>query len=236
MGPIYNDYDDYLPPIHFRINEPTTNPWTPGGNNITMGDVFYWFSLNPLIPGTPMPGAKWLEKDPLAHIESNGVDKSSWHKVLSCPSATMDDRVMGNISYQANVGMGHSYFLYNLGWMHQYEQDTSINATKSSKWHRVSSIKYASIHVNLLDGTRIVTSGDANVKTLVATCARYPTDIKLPYFRHGRQINLSFTDGHVEAVGYDKSQKRNSSVGNEFYFCTDYYWYPGVNMPGGEMR
>ena len=231
-----NDYDDYLPPIHFRINEPATNPWTPGGNNITMGDVFYWFSLNPLIPGTPMPGSEWLRKDPLAHIESNGVDKSSWHKVLSCPSATMDDRVMGNISYQANVGMGHSYFLYNLGWMHQYEQDTSINATKSSKWHRVSSIKYASIHVNLLDGTRIVTSGDANVKTLVATCARYPTDIKLPYFRHGRQINLSFTDGHVEAVGYDKSQKRNSSVGNEFYFCTDYYWYPGVNMPGGEMR
>ena len=201
-----------------------------------MGDVFYWFSLNPIIPGTPMTGAKWLEKDPLAHIESNGVDKSSWHKVLSCPSATMDDRVMGNISYQANVGMGHSYFLYNLGWMHQYEQDTSINATKSSTWHRVSSIKYASIHVNLLDGTRIVVSGDANVKTLVATCARYPTDIKLPYFRHGRQINLSFTDGHVEAVGYDKSQKRNSSVGNEFYFCTDYYWYPGVNMPGGEMR
>ena len=98
-----NDYDDYLPPIHFRINEPATNPWTPGGNNITMGDVFYWFSLNPIIPGTPMTGAKWLEKDPLAHIESNGVDKSSWHKVLSCPSATLDDRVIGNTSYQANL-------------------------------------------------------------------------------------------------------------------------------------
>ena len=115
-----NDYDDYLPPIAFRINEPNSNPYTPGGNNITMGDVFYWFSLNPLIPGTPMPGAEWLKKDPLAHIESNGVDKSSWHKVLSCPSATMDDRVMGNISYQANVGMGHSLTLYKQGWMHQY--------------------------------------------------------------------------------------------------------------------
>ena len=36
-----NDYDDYLPPIAFRINEPASNPWGTYGDNITISDIFY---------------------------------------------------------------------------------------------------------------------------------------------------------------------------------------------------
>ena len=227
-----NDYDDYLPPIAFRINEPASNPWGTYGDNITMGDIFFWFTLNPIIPGTPMPGAEWLKKDPLAYIEQDKEDKSSWHKVLLCPSAAKSERVMGNIAYQANVGMSHSLYIQGCTWMHQSIGDSSIYGAKAATWHRVSSIKYASIHVNYVDGLKMPYS----FGTMPATCARYLSDIGLPYFRHGLNANLSFTDGHVEAVNYDKSQKRNHDNGDEFYLCTDYYWYPGINMPGGEKR
>ena len=62
-----------------------------------MGDVYYWFSLNPLVPGTPLTGAQWLAKDPAAVIGNGEADKSAWHKSLLCPSCPTNQRVMGNL-------------------------------------------------------------------------------------------------------------------------------------------
>lgn len=228
-----NDSDDYLPPIHFRSGEPSTNPWTPAGSNITMVNTWTWFCLNPIIPGTPMDGATWLNKDPLAYVENNGADQSAWHKMTMCPSAGSQDRVMGNVTYQANVGMSHSYTLKNQTWMHK-SSDSSTNGTQASTWHRISSIKYASLHVNYLDGTLLTVFGEgSDWRTCIATVARYVSDVGLPYFRHGLQTNFSFTDGHVEASPYSKAKAWNSTL-KDYYTCTDYYWYPGVKMAGGE--
>ncbi len=152
-----NDYDDYLPPLHYRINEPPpgSNPWTPAWDNIQMADVTYWFTLNPIIPGTPMFGSEWREKDPRSHVpdDQTAADKSSWHKVLLCPSCPTSKRVMGNISYQASIGMGHSWTVQQNAWL------DSAGGTKAATWHRVSGIKYASIHVNVVDGTSLEGNG-----------------------------------------------------------------------------
>ncbi len=221
-----NDYDDYLPPISFRTNG------TAGGVNndwITVPGLYYWFTMNPMIPETPMDGAAWLKKDPAALWGSTGEDKSSWHKILHCPSCPTSRRLMGNIGYQANVGMSYSLWALNQGWMHEYGETSGDQA---ANWHRVSSIRYPSIHVNLLDGT----AHSGTSKGRILTCARYLTDFRdEDYFRHSKMLNLSFTDGHVETMGYDKSIRRNYDL-SEFYACTDYYWYPGVDMPGGEKR
>ena len=238
-----NDADDFLPPIHYRHGEDSgTNPYTPGGDNVTMADTYYWFSLNPLVPGNPMDGASWYAKDKASKRNNDGStdgeNKSSWHKMLSCPSAANSDIVMGNISYQSSVGMCHSKTLKSTTWMHQ-SNDT--NGTQASTWHRVSSIKYTSLHINYLDGTQLTVFSNNGWVTSIATVARYPTDQanagNLSYFRHGLNMNMSMTDGHVESAPLAKAKTRNSSVSpSDFFLCTDYYWYPDVNMPGGEIR
>ncbi len=121
-----NDYDDYLPPGIYGCAD----------------GIFYWFSYNPLIPETPMNFDKWCEKDPMA-ADGTGTDKSSWHKILLCPSCPTSERVVGNISYACSVGMSciEGYFYSSIWW------------AKACAWHRVSGIKYPSIHVNFLDGT-----------------------------------------------------------------------------------
>ena len=78
-----NDYDDYLPPNVFHIQNQSVNFF---GAIIEDPNTYFWFSLNPLIPGTPMTGSQWCEKDPAAAFGATGpgtgADKSSWHKVL----------------------------------------------------------------------------------------------------------------------------------------------------------
>ena len=224
-----NDYDDYLPPIHFRINEPASNPWSPAKDNITMADVYYWFSLNPLVPGTPLTGSQWLSKDPAAYIGNGGADKSAWHKVLLCPSCPTSERCMGNIGYQAGAGMSHSLYVQSMTWHEQYN---GLSGTKAATWHRVGSIKYASLHVNLVDGANLVTGA---LKDAIFTSADYMKLNADGYARHSLQTNMSFTDGHVEAVSISKLKTNNGDYGRN-YICTDYYWYPGVDMPGGEKR
>ena len=46
-------------------------------------------------------------------------------------------------------------------------------------------------------------------------------------------MNMSFTDGHVESVPLDKALKDNPDAGQR-YIVTDYYWYPGVDVWGGD--
>ena len=54
------------------------------------------------------------------------------------------------------------------------------------------------------------------------------------YFRHDRALNMSFTDGHVEATPLDKATKNHES--GKTYLVADYYWYPGVDVWGGDKR
>ena len=228
-----NDYDDYLPPIHFRIGEPAINPWSPAKDNITMGDVYYWFSLNPLVPGTPLTGAKWLAKDPAANrVDSGAEDKSAWHKTLLCPSCPTSQRVMGNISYQASIGMSHSLYVQKQTWMENYSG--GVYGASAATWHRVGSIKYASLHVNLTDGT---TRGESahGLYDAIFVSADYMKLYADDYARHSLAANLSFTDGHVESASVSKMKTNNGDLGRN-YIYTDYYWYPGVDMPGGEKR
>lgn len=229
-----NDSDDFLPPIFFRIAAGTT--YTAGGDNLKSPMNVTWYTLSPIIPGTPMTCEEWYNKDKAAYIEGGGADTSDWHKFTLCPSIAPQDRVGGNNGYQANVGMGYCKSLYESNGMHEdyYHGSGSPNSTKSSVWHRVSGIKYASLHVNYLDGHILTVFSSGAARTLIATPARYLTDIGIDWFRHSMQVNLSFTDGHVESAPYAKAKQMNGEL-KDYFLCTDYYWYPGVDMPGGDL-
>ena len=207
-----NDYDDYLPPTIYGCAD----------------GVFYWFSYNPLVPETPMNWEKWCEKDPKAGNMDSGEDKSSWHKILMCPSCPTSERVLGNICYQASVGMSFIEHYYT------HQSDFSWGAACS--WKRVSSVKYPSIHINLMDGTsNSLWPNETQIHyDIIAQTveANYST-----YFRHGDMMNMSFTDGHVETVARSKCKSVNPVAPGGYYFSSDYYWLPGVqNQPGGDTR
>ena len=87
---------------------------------------------------------EWLEKDPFTELEDGKADKSSWHKVLLCPSCPTSERVIGNISYECSLGMS-----YDKDW-----RGDGTGWQGGVDWHRISSIKYPSIHINFLDGSR----------------------------------------------------------------------------------
>ncbi len=227
-----NDSDDYLPPIF--MNVVGASKTIPGGKNCKSPYTISWYTVNPLIPGTPMRCEDWYNKDKAADPLGSDADNSGWHKVTICPSGTYSDRLGGNINYQASLGLGFSECLIATDWMHRYGS-AAIYGAQASNWHRISSIKYPSIHVNLLDGTRltVITNSD-DWLTAVATPVNYISSIGLPFYRHGMQMNLSMTDGHVESMNYDKCKKQNSA--GQYYCLVDYYWYPGVQMPGGELN
>ncbi len=212
-----NDYDDYLPPLAFLHNKAV---WEGEGH------VLFWFTMNPMIPGTPMDWNAWFTKDPMGNWDLLEPDKSSWHKVLHCPSCPSKERLLGNIGYQASVG---------LGYFGQYFTNPDAFGTwaKACDWHRISSIKYPSIHVNVLDGSR-----ESPWTRMFYIHPDYVTaaDSRPHYFRHSQQLNMSFTDGHVEAIAEQKAINRNADIGNCFYLMTDYYWFPNVAGPGGELR
>ena len=221
------DYDDFLPPISYRTDGSSSSG--VHGDWITTNIMVFWFTLNPLIPGTPMTGKEWLDKDPAAYRVSPGADKSAWHKVTLCPSCPTSARVMGNIGYQANLGMSDSAIIRSYTWHEAYN---GVSGADSATWHRVSSIKYPSLHVNYTDGCVRGTVGGYNADAIFVSAgymATYPED----YARHSLAVNLSFTDGHVEAAPISKLKTMNNG---QYYIKTDYYWYPGVNMPGGDLR
>ena len=230
-----NDADDFLPPIFFRIIAGTT--YTAGGDNLKSYANITWYTVNPIIPGTPMNCEEWYKKDKAAYIEGGEPETSDWHKVTLCPSINPSDRVGGNNGYQANVGMSECKSLRESTGMHEdyYDRSSGLNSTKASVWHRVSGIKYTSLHVNYLDGHLLTVFSSGAARTLIATCARYPSDIGIDWFRHSMAINLSFSDGHVESAPYAKAKAYNGDL-KDYYLCTDYYWYPGVNMPGGDLK
>ncbi|MGN0893355.1 MAG: DUF1559 domain-containing protein [Oligosphaeraceae bacterium] len=224
------DSDDFLPPIVFSF-------YTPGdvsfwGAVIGRTDVTTFFTLNPLIPNTPMFTNEWKEKDPASHIMQgggNGADKSAWHKVTLCPSCPTNERLMGNISYQANSGMSYCYKILSGGWY-------ASQYCAASDWHRVSSIKYPSLHVNLFDGSTsgLTYDNSDQILQLADELGLYDWSSADSLFRHSLQMNASFTDGHVEAIPVSKVKSKGSN--GKTHLVNDYYWYPNCNIPGGEDR
>ncbi len=226
-----NDYDDYLPPNGYNTNNEDTNFF---GADINNPNTYSWFTLNPLIPGTPMSGAVWCEKDPAAVFGSTApgtdTDKSSWHKVMLCPSAPTSHRVAGNIAYQAN--MGASYYKKMLdGYWGDWGQPGEHLA---SKWRRISGIKYPSIFVHVLDGTACNQLGTDNLTGYLCIVTSMCRDVesKTRYFRHGGMCNFAFGDGSVGAVNSNKAVIGSANCA----IYADFYWYPGVNCLGGEDR
>ena len=235
-----NDSDDYLPPAGYNAQSTSPDdlrPWIASAWCLPRESQFTWFTQNPIIPGCPMSGKEWVDKDPYANSLDTGseADKSSWHKVTLCPSCPTSDRVTGNLGYQANVGMsftqmGDQWYgqffhtdIYKPGWY------------TATGWHRVSSIKYSSIHVNLVDGARWPLTGWTDPATTYVTGPRSLWMYKEVYFRHSRALNMSFTDGHVEAAPLDKALKDAPGT-DQRYIVTDYYWFPNVDVWGGDKR
>lgn len=211
-----NDYDDYLPPVNVHGN----GPWA-----IYLGEtndvILTWFTMNPMLPDAPLRFDAYTKLDANSRL-TGAADQSNNHKIFLCPSCPTSERVLGNISYQANIGM--SYCKY---WL---DKDPSkVEWAKAPDWHRVSTIKLPSLHINVLDGT-----AKSGWGTQYAT---HP-DIVIParddYFRHGRQLNVSMTDGHVETIHYAKTIDRTLVYLTAFR--REYYWLPGYDGPGGEER
>ncbi len=224
-----NDADDYLPPLAF---DPDAT-WKYGLNGNDMKDcpnTVSWFTLNPLVPGTPMTEKEWYNKDKASDPTASNADESGWHKVLLCPSCPTSQRTMGNISYQANMGMGHAMRIYSGDWSGFDESGSNLAAT----WHRISSVKYPSIYVNIVDGTRIQPAN--NSQWMIFTYPGAMTNesgyvgTKDAYCRHSMNCNFSFSDGHVEAV--NKAKFVDGGVQGNLKMS--YYWYPNCNVYGGD--
>ncbi|MCQ2403167.1 MAG: type II secretion system GspH family protein [Lentisphaeria bacterium] len=231
-----NDSHDFLPPVAYQAGESGAGPGLYGGWIINE-TAYFWFTVNPLIPGAPMTGKAWQQKDPAAW--NNGTDQSSWHKILMCPSCSPSDRLDGNITYQASIGLGHSLRAQSSDG--EWFTEASDGAKKAATWHRVSSLSNASLHVNVIDGTKnhVQLGGDA-----VMNSAWQPMIMALPkwirrtsnYFRHSNMMNACFSDGHAETIGIGKAKTTSSTYSGYYTLTTDYCWYPGVDMPGGEKR
>ena len=232
-----NDYDDYLPMISYRTNEPAGNSYIKGDamKPDFPRDMYYWFTVNPIIPGCPMTTRDWTDKDPASDIRDGfgGADKSSWHKVALCPSCPTSDRLLGNISYQASPGLGHCKPLTANNWGRPHDGNYP---SKAATWRRVSGIKYASIHVNILDGVNNFKNGlSDNYDGIIVTFPNWVYTCKNGYFRHSRALNMSFTDGHVESSPIDKVERNNPDAALPYFEC-DYYWYPNWPGWGGDKR
>ena len=233
-----NDNDDYLPPAGYNAQGTSPDdlrPWITAAWCLPRESQFTWFTQNPIIPGCPMSGKEWCDKDPYANSLDTGseADKSSWHKVTLCPSCPTSDRLCGNLGYQANVGM--SYTQMKAAWYGHFFHGAEYEAGwfTGTGWHRVSSIKYSSIHVNLVDGSRWPGADNSTTNLTGPRGIWYNQAKGAEYFRHGRAMNMSFTDGHVESVPLDKALKDNPDAGQR-YIVTDYYWFPGVDVWGGD--
>ena len=235
-----NDNDDYLPPVGYNAQGTSPDdlrPWIASAYCLPRESQFTWFTQNPIIPGCPMSGKEWCDKDPYANSLDTGseADKSSWHKVTLCPSCPTSDRLCGNLGYQANVGM--SFTQMKAAWYGHFFHGAEYEAGwfTGTGWHRVSSIKYSSIHVNLVDGSRWPGADNSTTNLTGPRGIWYNQAKGAEYFRHGRAMNMSFTDGHVESVPLDKALKDAPGT-DQRYIVTDYYWFPNVDVWGGDKR
>ena len=222
-----DDYDDFLPPICGTV--PGDPDWSFYGECMSHANynIAYWFTVNPIIPSAPMTAYQWYQKDNAAETTLNGTENSGWHKMFFCPSAGSSGRILGNIDYQASVGLGFCHRIQNGALFNQGE-----DYYKASTWHRISSIKVPTLHVNVMDGSAEGT-GNGNIICNAPYCLT--SNVKATIFRHGNQMNMSFSDGHVEAVAYQKAVTTDNVNGGTF-ITSDFYWYPGCNVIGGDKN
>ena len=226
-----NDYDDFLPPI--CVDDGTNGANGPNVANAwaTNAQAKFWYTLNPLIPGTPMTAKEWYDKDPAAYTHQGKEDKSSWHKITLCPSGSPDERLCGNNSYACSVGMGFSARCASgdLTWL----DDNGGN--KAATWRRISGVSLPSLHINLLDGTYTNSWVADYYKDMVVLTGKIIGKDPLAYFRHSTLLNASFTDGHVETISMQKAKTNDPTLGG-LNIISNYYWYPGINIVGGDKR
>ncbi|MCQ2397109.1 MAG: type II secretion system GspH family protein, partial [Lentisphaeria bacterium] len=78
-----NDNDDFLPPLNYIAGDGDA-----GFGTSIRQDSYTWFTLNPIVPGTPMTSNDWYWKDQAAWVDNNEVENSAWHKILLCPSGS----------------------------------------------------------------------------------------------------------------------------------------------------
>ena len=241
------DSDDFLPPVAAggpietdSKKGPHLFPTKFHGDSL---DSYYWFTCNPSIPGAPMTARDWCDKDEYAETMTDdgvceGVDGNAWHKIMMCPSCSPDKRVTGNINYQASWGFSYSMRASN---------DISSSKVAACSWHRVSSIKYPTLHINQFDGTN---DGPKKCYTCLQDNHIYTAEAaaKLNFFRHGGQMNVCFTDGHVETINMAKADTHRMVPSDQLppagddseaaatFLRFDYCWYPGCNVYGGDNR
>ncbi|MCQ2402123.1 MAG: type II secretion system GspH family protein [Lentisphaeria bacterium] len=226
------DSDDFLPPIAYSATLDTADgkgPHLYANRILDATDTIFWYSANSIIPGAPLTSKDWTDKDAYAKgmaadgTSSTGADQSSWHKVMMCPSCPPTDRVQGNICYQASIG-----FCYSKRAANNAIAGTGMEGAPT--WHRISSIKYPSLHVNQFDGSN---KSAQNSALCVKPSRIRDTNAVMTYFRHSMQMNACFSDGHVETIPYQKAKTQNPDS-NTMFLDTDYYWYPNCDVYGGE--
>ena len=227
-----NDSDDFLPPLNYIAGDGDA-----GFGTSIRQDSYTWFTLNPIIPGTPMTSNGWYWKDQAAWVDQGYTETSAWHKLLLCPSGSPSERLMGNLGYQASIGMGYCKKIYSGGigdWI-------VVGDHLASGWHRIASIKYPSIFVNIVDGVDCAIPGidsDSGHQFIFTCCSAMQfingnNNQRLRYCRHSMHCNFSFGDGHVEAVSMGCFLFDSSSAS----FLTKFYWCPGAaESYGGEKN
>ena len=219
-----NDGDDYLPPVNFYKDAP--HQW---GAQKDCG--YLWFCYNELIPGTPMDWRQWLNKDPGGDWTPDpSIGNTTWHKILNCPSANPSNRVVGNIDYQANVGMS---FLYQYWSASNFGQEKDHYGA-ACNWHQIGAIKHPARHVNIFDGAYDPIWGWKGCPYL------HPYVLAQEWmvpniFRHSGNMNMSMTDGHVATANLSKAYSIVANTGGYPAIVTDYYWLPGCEDFGGEL-
>ena len=233
------DSDDFLPPNCYSASTDGTGSCPLGrGPDFyqNVKDCYAWFTVNPVIPGNPMTGVEWCEKDPAGKIASDKgavtteTDNGSWHKILMCPSCPPNERVCGNIGYQSNAGFSY--------WRQFYTEADMFGvngAQKACGWHRISSIKYPTIHPNQFDGTNTSISGTSCIGTTNGLKSQSSTQYEncLNYYRHSLLMNACFSDGHAETIPFAKTKLWDGDAA-QFKLVVDYYWYPGADVYGGD--
>ncbi|MCQ2404090.1 MAG: type II secretion system GspH family protein [Lentisphaeria bacterium] len=214
-----NDYDDFFPPNVYRMTswagERANDPYD------FSDDACTWFTMNPIVDGCPMLMGDWFAKDPMAKYSpaADAKDGSASHKILLCPSSSASQRVTGNISYQTSIGFSYckATLESGLGSM------TNGERRKCANWKRVSTISSANIFVCAFDGFAQTTGGWYKWITNAAYIMAKP-EFALDYFRHSRCLNMTFADGHVEAIG----QAKFNVTSGKSYAEQMYIWYSGA--------
>ena len=220
------DSDDFLPATLYSYANNAEQTPTPGDFTAD-ANTYTWFTLNSVSPGSPMSFKDWVDKDPgadLENVKAGTNSKENWHKVLQCPSAGSTSRVIGNISYQVSIGFSY------VKSVSKGEAASNRASRTSAAWHRLSAIKFPSIFVNVFDAVSMA-DGTWPYWLISAPYEIAKKDYVDNYCRHSNSMNTSFGDGHVESIARGKFDNEQESSS---YAEKDLYWYPNVNIIGGD--